>query len=189
MPETPEQPSAPRLNLLESAGKWLALLGSIVAAGQAGTAWLRGYWQAEAEKQKSAQELAIAQIKERSDLAQQYLKVILDKDTKPADRAVLLTALGQIDGHPLQKWAQEQYQEYQKNLAHLMDSYKAQNDAAQLRDSAERQVAGLTADIEALNSMIELVKDDPDKRQELQEQRKAKSAELGQLKGTLSVAV
>src|SRR6478735_6507355 len=105
-------------------GKWVALFGSIIAAGQAGTTWLQGYWNTEAEKQKSAQELALAQLKERSDLAQQYLKVILDKDTKPADRAVLLTALGEIDGHPLQKWAQEQYGEYQKKLARLLEAYK-----------------------------------------------------------------
>ena len=50
--------------------------------------------QAEGEKQKAAQELALAELKDKSELAQQYLKVILDKDTKPADRALLLTALG-----------------------------------------------------------------------------------------------
>jgi putative chitinase len=148
-----------------------------------------GYWQAEAEKQKSAQELALAELKDKSELAQQYLKVILDKATTPADKAVLYTALGKLDGHPLQKWAQEQYETYQKNLAHLFDAYKAQNEAAQLRDSAKKQVASLSADIETLNSQIEMERDDPEKRQQLQDQRKSKSEELGRISGTLSVAV
>ncbi len=171
------------------AGKWLALIGSVVAAGQAGTTWLRGYWQVEAEKQKSPQELALADLKNRSGLGQQYLQVILDKNTKPADRAVLYTALGKLDGHPLQGWAQEQYAEYQKNLSHLLEAYKAQSDAAQLRESSEQKVAQLAADIDALNSRIALVQDDPDKRQILQDQLVSKSAELGRFKGTLSVAV
>jgi putative chitinase len=183
-------PAAIRTNsLVESVGKWLALIGSVVAAGQAGTTWLRGYWQAEAEKQKSTQELALAELKEKSELAQQYLKVILDKGTTPADKAVLYTALGKLDGHPLQKWAQEQYETYQQNLAHLFDAYKAQNEAAQLRDSAEKQVASQSAEIDALNSQIEIARDDPETRQQLQDQRVSKSGELGRIKGTLAVAV
>ena len=117
MSDPPAPPAAIRTNsLVESVGKWLALIGSVVAAGQAGTTWLRGYWQAEAEKQKSTQELALAELKQKSELAQQYLKVILDKGTTPADKAVLYTALAKLDGHSLQKWAQEQYETYQQNL-------------------------------------------------------------------------
>lgn len=189
MPDEPNAPAPQRSSLVGEAGKWLALVGSVIAAGQAGTTWLRGYWQAESEKQKSAQELAIAELKDKSDLAQQYLKVILDKDTKPADRAVLYTALGTLDGHPLQKWAQQQYQDYEKNLTRLFEAYKAQGNAAQLRESTEKQVALLSADIEALNSQIEIVRDDPEKRQTFQDQLIAKSSELARAKGTLSVAI
>ena len=111
MTDAPPPPiSTERASVVGTAGKWLSLFGVLIATGQAGTAWLHGYWQAEGEKQKAAQELALAELKDKSELAQQYLKVILDKDTKPADRALLLTALGDIEGHPLQKWAQEQYQ-------------------------------------------------------------------------------
>jgi peptidoglycan L-alanyl-D-glutamate endopeptidase CwlK len=97
--------------------------------------------------------------------------------------------LGELNGHPLQKWAQDQYALYQKNLAHLFDAYKAQNDAAQLRDSTQKQVASLSADIQELNSEIEIARDDPEKRQTLQDQRVSKSAELARVTGTLSVAV
>jgi hypothetical protein len=190
MSELPEQPPPLRTSsLVEAAGKWLALIGTVVAVGQAGTTWLRGYWQAEAEKQKSVQELKLAELKDKSDLAQQYLKVILDKNTTPADQAVLYTALGELNGHPLQKWAQERYAQYQKNLGHLFDAYKAQNDAAQLRDSTQKQVASLSADIQELNSEIEIAKDDPEQRKRLQDQRISKSAELARVTGTLSVAV
>jgi predicted chitinase len=182
-PSTPTQAS-----LVGTVGKWIAVLGSVFAAAQTGTAWLHGYWQAEAEKHKSAQELAIAQLKENSELAQQYLKVILDKDTKPADRAVLYTALITIKGHPLQQWAQEQYQEYQKNLAHLTEAYKAQVDAAQLQTSCEQRVASLEADIDTLNTELEIALDDPAKREELQLQRITKSGDLAHSKACLAVA-
>ena len=185
----PDQSQSNAHSIVGEAGKWLALLGSVVAAGQAGTTWLHGYWQAEAEKQKSTQELALAELKDKTELAQQYLKVILDKDTKPADRAVLYTALGTLDGHPLQKWAQAQYEQYLKDRDRLFGAYQAQLDATQLRDTVEKQVASLSADVEALNSQIEIVRDDPDKRQALQDQRIAKSSELARVKGSLSVAV
>lgn len=185
-----DQPSAPsHASLVEAAGKWLALLGTLIAAGQAGTTWVRGYWQADAEKQKATQELALAQLKDKSELAQQYLKIILDKDTTKADRAFLLTALGTIDGHPLQKWAQEQYQAYQKSLSALFDAYKAQADATQLRDAGEKQVAGLTAEIDALNREMEISRDDPSARESLHLQLIAKSTELASAKAKLSFAI
>jgi predicted chitinase len=188
MSETQEPSGFSQAALAGVIGKWIAVLGSLIAVAQTATTWLHGYWQAEAEKQKSAQELAIAQLKDKSELAQQYLKVILDKDTKPADRAVLYTALGTIDGHPLQKWAQEQYREYQKNLTRLSDAYRAQVDAAQLQSSGEKQVASLTADIEELNTELEIARDDPAKREALQAQRIAKSSDLASAKAKLSIA-
>jgi predicted chitinase len=178
-----------RASLVGTAGKWLSLFGALIAAGQAGTAWLHGYWQAEEEKQKSAQELALAELKDKSELAQQYLKVILDKDTKPADRALLLTALAEIKDHPLQKWAQEQYQQYQRDLKRELDASREESDAEQQRDSAEKGVAIKTKEIEELNANIELVKDDPEQRQKLQNERRTKSVQLGQLKASLSIAV
>jgi predicted chitinase len=183
LPEGPKQRS-----VVGEAGAWLALIGTVITVGQAGTVWMHGYWQAEAEKAKSAQELELAKVQEKSDLAQQYLKVILDKETTQAGRVVLYTALAQLDGHPLQKWAQQQYDKYESNLTKLIDAYKAQSDAAQLSESAEKQAATLSADIETLNSQIILVRDEPDKRQTLQDQLVRKSAELGIVKGTISVA-
>jgi predicted chitinase len=180
---------AERASLVGTAGKWLSLFGALIAAGQAGTAWLHGYWQAEEEKHKSAQELALAELKDKSELAQQYLKVILDNNTKPADRALLLTALGQIDGHPLQKWAQDQYKQYQTNLNRAMDASKLASDAEQQRDSADKQVAIKSAEIEELNAKIELVKDDPEQRDKLQNDRRERSGELAQLKAKLTIAV
>lgn len=178
-----------RATLVGTAGKWLSLFGALIAAGQAGTAWLHGYWQAEEEKQKSAQELALAELKDKSELAQQYLKVILDKDTKPADRALLLTALGEIKDHPLQKWAQEQYQQYQKDLKREMDASREVSEAEQQRDSADKEVKITMAAIDEDNAKIELVKDDPEQLQKLQDQRRAHSAELAQRKAKLSIAV
>jgi len=50
-------------------------------------------------------------------------------------------------------------------------------------------VASLSADIEALNSEIEIVRDDPEKRQKLQDERISKSEELSQARAKLSIVV
>lgn len=188
MTDTPPPPIwAERGSVVGTAGKWLSLFGALIAAGQAGTAWLHGYWQADAEKQKAAQELALAELKDKSELAQQYLKVILDKDTKPADRALLLTALGDIEGHPLQKWAQEQYQQYKSNLDRVLLASKDESDAEQQGDSAANQVTILEKEIADLNAEIELVKDDPVQREKLQDERRQKSTELAHLRAKQSI--
>ena len=189
MTDAPPPPIwAERGSVVATAGKWLSLFGALIAAGQAGTAWLHGYWQADAEKQKAAQELALAELKDKSELAQQYLKVILDKDTKPADRALLLTALGDIEGHPLQKWAQEQYKQYKSNLDRVLLASKEESDAEQQGDSAANQVTIIEKEIADLNANIELVKDDPVQREKLQDERRQRSIELAHLRARLSIA-
>jgi predicted chitinase len=184
----PPSISTERASVVATAGKWLSLFGVLIATGQAGTTWLHGYWQAESEKQKSAQELALAELKDKSELAQQYLKVILDKDTKPADRALLLTALGDIEGHPLQKWAQEQYQQYKSNLDRVLLASKEESDAEQQGDSAANEVTITEKGIADLNAKIELVKDDPVQREKLQDERSQRSKELAHLRASLTIA-
>ncbi len=185
---SPPPISTERASVVGTAGKWLSLFGVLIATGQAGTAWLHGYWQAEGEKQKAAQELALAELKDKSELAQQYLKVILDKDTKPADRALLLTALGDIEGHPLQKWAQEQYQQYKSNLDRVLLASKEASDAEQQGDSAANKVTITEKEIADLNAKIELVRDDPVQREKLQDEREQRSIELAHLRASLTIA-
>ena len=189
MTDAPPSPiSTERASAVGTAGKWLSLFGVLIATGQAGTAWLHGYWQAEGEKQKAAQELALAELKDKSELAQQYLKVILDKDTKPADRALLLTALGDIEGHPLQKWAQEQYQQYKSNLDRVLLASKEESDAEQQGDSAANEATITEKGIADLNAKIELVKDDPVECEKLQDERRQRSKELAHLRASLTIA-
>jgi hypothetical protein len=178
-----------RATLVGTAGKWLSLFGALTAAGQAGTAWLHGYWQAEAEKQKSAQELALAELKDKSELAQQYLKVILDKVRNPPIGRCCSRRWARSRNHPLQKWAQKQYQQYQKDLKRELDASREVSEAEQQVDSAEKEVAITTAGIEEDNAKLELVKDDPEQRQKLQDDRVAKSALLAQQKAKHSITV
>ena len=189
MTDAPPPPiSTERGSVVGTAGKWLSLFGVLIATGQAGTAWLHGYWQAEGEKQKAAQELALVELKDKSELAQQYLKVILDTNTKPADRALLLTALGDIEGHPLQKWAEEQYQQYKSNLDRVLLASKEESDAEQQGDSAANQVTITEKQIADLNANIELVQDDPVQHEKLQDERKQRSTELAHLGASLKIA-
>jgi hypothetical protein len=193
-PEAPRMPDEAKVvpsgvGLTEAVGKWVAVIGSVVAVGQAAANWVSGYWQAEAQKEKSAQELRLAELKDRSGLATDYLKLILSKDTAEPDRVSFLDALSKIEGHPLQAWASARTKAYQNQITRLFETFKAQNDAVQKRAGIDRDVAVLTADIERLNEEILIHKDDEAKRNQLQAELVSKSADLGRLKGTQTLAV
>ena len=67
--------------LLGGLTKVAAILGSLIAVGQAATTWIDGIYTAEAERKKTEREIKLADIKERSALAESYLRLILSKDT------------------------------------------------------------------------------------------------------------
>jgi hypothetical protein len=98
-------------------------------------------------------------------VAQQYLKVILDKETTPTARSILYSALSKLDGHPLQIWAQEQFSAYQAIITKVFEAYQAEVDATRHRESTEKRVEVLSAELKALEGEMELVRDNPDQRQ------------------------
>jgi hypothetical protein len=104
--------------------------------------------------------------------------VILDKETTPTARSILYSALSKLDGHPLQIWAQEQFSAYQAIITKVFEAYQAEVDATRHRESTEKRVEVLSAELKALEGEMELVRDNPDQRQTLQARRISKSEEL-----------
>jgi predicted chitinase len=165
-------------NLVESAGRWIALLGALIAAGQAGSAWVAGYWKAE-------QELGMARVQTEGALATQFLQLILAKDTAVADRALLLDALARLQGHPLQQWATARRDNDQALLARVLAAYERQIEATRIRDATQREAASLTAQLEELNARLAREQENEESRSSIQRERLTVQARLATLQGTL----
>jgi hypothetical protein len=182
-------PPIGKTSLLDGLTKFAAVLGSLVALGQATSTWIDGRYKAEAEREKTQREVTLADIKEKSALAESYLQLILNKETPIDGRAILFSALGELDGHPLRNWARQRYGLYVQYNSELEKAYKARSEAAQHAHEADGLVNGLEAEIETLNVQIRQNMDNPEKAAELQQQRVAKSAELAKARATRAVAV
>ncbi len=103
----------------------------------------------------------------------------------------MLDALGAIDDHPLQQWARDRSKTYQELLARKARPPRKRNRKhyRRARGRSEDQGRSGSADIEKLNADEQLVRDDPDKRTQLQEAIRQKSGELALVTGRLRVAV
>jgi hypothetical protein len=93
----------------EDISKAAMVLGTLLAIGQIGTSWISGYWQTQSELVKARKEINLAELRDRSALAESYVKLILNKETSEPDRIMLLGALSQLEGYPLQKSAKDRY--------------------------------------------------------------------------------
>lgn len=173
----------------EGLTKFAAVLGSLVAVGQATSTWIDGMFRAEAEREQTTRAVRLADIKEQAALAESYLKLILDKETPIDGRAILFSALGEIEGHPLRNWAQQWYAIYIDHKSQLETAYKKQREAARHANEAGGIVKTLEAEIETLNVQISQNMDNPSRAEELQQQLVAKSAELGRASAARAVAV
>jgi hypothetical protein len=132
-----DNPSGGKASLLDGVTIFAAVLGSLIALGQAASTWIDGIYQAAAEREKTEREVRLADIKERSALAESYLQLILNKETPIDGRAILFSALGELDGHPLRHWARQRYQLYVQYNTDLERAYKAQSEAAQHAHEAD----------------------------------------------------
>lgn len=168
-------------SLAGTVGKWAAALVAVVGVAQAATTWIGGYW-------KAQQETRLAEIKDRSALASDYLRMIVAKDIANADRIFLLDALSAIDQHPLQKWAQQKSAQYKAAEASKNKALQALQEAKRMREGAERKEAELQAQIEGLNADIQRNPDDELQRETLRKQIIVKLEELSQVQGSIAAA-
>jgi predicted chitinase len=186
-PDSNAPAPVPASSMLDGITKLAAVLGTLVALGQAGSTWIDGIYTARAEREKTDREVKLADIKERSALAESYLQLILSKETPEDGRSILFSALARLDGHPLKEWAQERYELYVRSQLDLQDAYKIQAAAAEHASETGGLVARIEADIKTLNVQIKQALDNHQEAAELQQQLIAKSIELGEARAKLSL--
>lgn len=165
-----------------------AVGASLVAVGQSTSTWIDGHFHSEMEREKTSRELQLADLKERSALAESYLKLILAKDTPEDGRAILYSALGQLKGHPLQQWAHDRFVTYQRGQISLKEAFDSQAAAAARVMDVDTKVLALQADIQALNVQINEAMENPSLRDRLQRARVQKSEALATAMAERSLA-
>jgi predicted chitinase len=172
----------------QSLGKWIAVVASIIALVPPLTSAVSGYWQAETAKQRGEQDLALADLKERSNLASEYLRLIIAKDTAFAERITLLDALSAIDKHPLQEWAKQRQAAYRDTLVRSEAAFRKQQEAAQAKEGAEQQEAMIRADIERLEADMNADPNNLELRDRLRSMVLIKYQEIGRVRSQRSIA-
>jgi putative chitinase len=174
------EPSGALERTLAVLPKVAAIITAFIAAGQALTSWFTGYWQHKTETE-------LAELKDRSSLAESYLRLLLSKDISDPDRIMLLGALGELRGHPLQPWAKRRYDEYEKQNAEL-DAARGARVAAATMGRVEGNIAELQARISEYNVSIEMAGDDVEKKKSFYVQLVDASRALAIARGNLGVA-
>src|SRR3982750_1416583 len=142
------------VNLAGAVTRLVAIAASLVALGQSASTWIDGHFHSEMEREKTSRELQLADLKERSALAESYLRLILAKETPEDGRAILYSALGQLKGHPLQQWAQDRFATYQRSQTSLKEAFDKQAATAARAKDASSKVLALEVDIQTLNIQI-----------------------------------
>jgi predicted chitinase len=142
--------------LLGTLSATAAIIGAFIAAGTAGSQAIQGYFQYKIALKKTEQELTLNKRQSDSSLAETYLKMILSKDTNDPDKLMLLGALIEIDGHPLQKWAKQREKMLNDQLDALDKARKAQIAAVSEKDDALREVHTLESEIEQTTVKLQM---------------------------------
>lgn len=145
--------------------KAATVLGAFFAAGQTGSQLVEGHYGHQIELAKLEQDRVLARQKSDSDLATQFLALILAKDTSDENRSLLYDALSTLQNHPLQAWAKARHSKMEKDLANLEQTRGAQLAAAS--DAATQEVDRLQTQIQELAAQIELHREDTDRTEKL----------------------
>lgn len=153
------------------------MLGSLIAVGQGASALIQALGQIRSES-----------IKTNSDLLDKYFALAFNKDTTEDDRVVLLGALSKIDGHPLQDWAKERYNQKQKSIRDVNAAEAEYREAEKTKDTANKRVLMVEAEIEEQNSYLEAQAENPDARRSYQEKLRSLESDLALAKGSLADA-
>lgn len=173
---------------LDTATKFIALASGLIAAGQAGSAWIDGHFKAKEERVRAANEQALTEIQKKSELAEKYLTLVLAQDIRLDGRMMLLGALSELKGHPLQTWAKARYDTFQSRLSEIDEARKRQLDALAKVNEAERKRADLEGEIAELSSELRLFRDNIPRAEEIHAKLRMKTTELGAVVARLSVA-
>jgi predicted chitinase len=186
-----EQNAAPagqsKLDVAANITKWAAVLGAVIAAGQAGSSWITGYWQNQSEQSRAAEAFRMETLKAQSELAKSYLEMIVADDASDDDRIILFGALGELKEHPLQQWASTRRDAYAIKLAKLTEIAVQQENLAAIKDEGERQERELLLSIDAIRTELG-ANPTPEEATSLQADLAQKYKELGTVRAGIALA-
>lgn len=176
-------------SVLDRAMKFVAFAAALIAAGEAGSTWINGYFQAQQERIRAKKDQNLAEIQKNSDLAEKYLNLILARETRFEDRMMLLGALSELKDHPLQNWARTRYRELQTRLDEIDKARHNQIAALSFKDEREKKKSDLEAKISEMSAELQIYRDNMEKSAAIHEKIRGLAGELGAVSAQLSVAV
>jgi len=181
-PSQTPSPNAAAQTWFPSLSKAAALIASIIATGQAATTWISGHWEKEVEIEKTQREFQREDKKTDSALAESYLTHLVDSHVSESDKLLLVSALSQLDGHPLQHFAKSWLQQYEANK-------KQQIDAFENKIEAKDRKAELEAEIKEYRIKLEMSWPNAGETKDIQDKIAADVTELRTLSGASALAV
>ena len=148
-----------------------AVLGTLFAVGQSGSALIQGYIQ-------SHTQIELEKLKTNSDVFDKYFQLAFGKETTQDNNVILLGALAEIDGHPLQNWARERYKLKIQSIKDVDAAEAKLSEAQDEKDQAQRHVAMVSAKIKETTAYLVGLPETPDARKPYLEQQKSLTIEL-----------
>ncbi len=176
--------------LAETLIKWGTVAAGLIAAAQAGTTWINGYFSERNANIAAVQSVELQKVKDQSELAKTYLDLILDDQTTPQDRTLLYDALSQLKDHPLQAWAKQKYDANRLYMEALVRNAQERAEAARIKEESQRESTELKLEADAITLDMSQAKaeGDPAKVEELREKILAIYAKISETEAVVSVA-
>ncbi|MEK7995934.1 MAG: hypothetical protein AAB403_19210 [Planctomycetota bacterium] len=131
--------------------KLVAIVTALISVAVPVTELARGYSNAQ-----------LKEVEARTQLAQQYLSRLTASDLTIDDRLMLLSALSQLEDHPLQPWAKLQRQQQTAELAVLKALGTKIQQSADLELTGQSDLSQLEAEIEVTKMKLSLANNIPD---------------------------
>ncbi len=102
---------------------------------------------------QSHTQIELEKLKTNSDVFDKYFQLAFGKETTQDNNVILLGALAEIDGHPLQNWARERYKLKIQSIRDV-DAAEANSEAQDEKDQAQRHVAMVSAKIKETTAYL-----------------------------------
>jgi len=100
----------------KTVAKYVAIVTALISIAVPLTEWIRGFSNQRIKEVEARSQLEMKELEKRSELATAYLTRLTAPGIGAGDRIMLLSALAQLENHPLQKWASE---ERNSQIGHL----------------------------------------------------------------------
>lgn len=159
------------------------VLGSLIALGQSGTQFIKGWAEYKTAEVKAKHDLDIQDLKERSSLAESYLDRLLKKDMTDPDKMMLLGALSSLQGHPLQRWAAERKSQLEQENQEQLEARQSRLERLSATSAEQTGQAILLTKLESAKTRLAASRESPQESQKIEDEIINYVRELAQLKG------